>query len=261
MGNFISGAGLRVQNLTDILVTQINDTGLIHAENSMTLPFSVFVDLRLSYYPFPPFQIVSSGGSLTGAEEVSVKFDGVDEQKKDLVCGPAEVIPTRIANGGNTGVFVSYRAICPPFFNATVIPPWTISDANFTFDLSLGPYPLGGQGDTIVAKFTHTNCFQSDVEYRLEQTYISLFQTARFGSWLYSLCPLENITQDPILRCFNYSCQGTFTLPNTYTDQTVTDVQDNIIQGVVFDAVATALDILGIVLEFLILPLAIMKMV
>ena len=69
------------------------------------------------------------------------------------------------------------------------------------------------------------------------------------------MCPREKMIFDEANSCITYVCDGNFQLPTRIGQQRTQDIQENIEQGIAFDATATGLEVIGTCLEFLILPL------
>jgi hypothetical protein len=76
-----------------------------------------------------------------------------------------------------------------------------------------------------------------------------------FDDTFWSYCPKESITFDRNNFCITYICNGTFSLSRSAQRDQQVSVQNNILQSVAFDAAATGLEVVGVCLEFFLMPL------
>ena len=99
--------------------------------------------------------------------------------------------------------------------------------------------------------FNHSNC-GNEISFRRERIFIETLKVAGFSEdKIFSIC---NITYDTLRSCVNYTCNGNFLLPDGYEKSKREAIELQITQGVAIDAIATGVDILGSVMELIILP-------
>ena len=118
------------------------------------------------------------------------------------------------------------------------------------FPSPIGPFQMTGL--TVDFSFNHENCAANHVQFALELDWINSLDDADLGDSLWSICPRELITINHDTQCISYVCDGQFELPSRLSDQQTKDTQEEVIQGVAFDATATGLDLVAMILQIII---------
>lgn len=117
----------------------------------------------------------------------------------------------------------------------------------------VGPFDVGG---TNVLRFNFSTSVCGDsLRYRLQSDWIATIDSSSLGSWVWEICPRSNIQLDPLALCVHYWCNGTFSLPSGIAREQTEAIQENILQGVGFDAAATSLELVSLILETVVMAL------
>jgi hypothetical protein len=219
-----------------------------------------------SAFPFTAWGTVgivlaSSDSLITNhASSIKAEWTFIERLYQVGVCGSSKytlVVQNATTLGvGMTGISINYTPACrgsitqlpdDPAY-APLLPRLVQANNTATFGLSEElPSDL-----TLRFDFTHSNC--GDVtSFRREVDWLTALQSAGLKD-VFSICPYEMIQIDATNNCVNYICNGNFTMLKEVGNAQANDVRDNIQQGIVFDAVATAVDLLGVILELGVLP-------
>lgn len=208
-----------------------------------------------SVFPFAAWQDVTlnwnTGLSVSGARLTTTVVWEYIEILSDF--GTCAVIPP-ISTYHNTtqAIAITVPIACfgvPAPFDL----PYAAQVGALQFPESAAPMAIEGTDLTLRFGFSSTNC-NGELEYRREKDWLETMGSAGFGEWFWSICPREKMVFNDTSNCVTYVCDGTFQLPDQIGQQTTKDIQDNIEQGIIFDAFATGLDVIGTVVEFVLMP-------
>lgn len=233
----------------------------LHTSAPLQLPVALTLTVW-SQYPrvvFQPSMSVTAASSDTSTAvrvanaslAVGLAWSFMESMATNGVCGSMSATAAVAASH----VTVTFRVNCvgtPPVIGA--------SDAASATQLALvsvtQSYPvMTPDGLELRFAFNRTNC-GTVLSYRRERDWLFTLDQAGFST-LYTICPRALMEFDETALCIRYVCNGTFALPDRFGVAQQNAITANVLQGVVFDAVATSLDLLGVVLEYVVLALVV----
>ena len=225
--------------------------------DSLTFPPNLRFTILDEVFPFPSWQRLTFNSTSDvsvpgGVITVTFVWSYFERVVSFGTCGI--IIPQQISHSTASHLAFALLVSCygePDDLPAFSYPPLP---AGMSFPDATGKYTIQGEDLNLMFSFSTTNC-KGELEYRREKDWIATMSSAGLGDWFWSICPREKMTFNDTSRCVTYVCDGSFALPNRVGQQKVQDVQDNIIQGIVFDATATGVDVLGTIVEFCLMPL------
>lgn len=230
----------------------------VHVSGALNLPPGLELVVVGPKYPLVAWQsslsvdLISSSQNVSAPITTAVQWPFMSNMVVQGVCQPVQASTSIV---GTTRIRTTLSATClgaPPSFPV-------VSYVSAASQVSLPPaslgYPIVTADGSLVLRFSfnRTNCATTLVAFRRELDWLTTLEQAGFGSTVFSICPRASMVVDEQALCIHYTCNGDFALPDRFSVAQQTSITQNVLQGVAFDAVATALDLLGVVLEYVVL--------
>merc|ERR1711991_823785 len=110
-------------------------------------------------------------------------------------------------------------------------------------------------------EYDDTRCL-APLDYRIEVAYLRSLMGASLNETFWNLCSTDQISWNDQTHCITYACRGQADLPQSDSSfNTLQQFQDNILQGVLLDAIITSIDLAAILIEYIVLPAVVAKLV
>ena len=238
-----------------------SDRGILHVQSGFEVP-SVLDMKWLAPFPYQTWQqveslLISSGGGLLWTNRsihAVIDWRAVNVAQRFGICSTPgsrrfEVLVDQAA------ARTSYHPACmgSVVSLATERPNAQGSVSGLSFAPVIGPVDL--QLSTLDFHFEHSTCFSNLAIFKRHLDWISTLDSVSFAESVWSICPRHLVRIDLIAQCISYHCNGSMLLSDQVAQEQAQGVQENVVQGVVFDAIATTLDLLGAIFEYVLIPM------
>ena len=257
-GNFVSSNSFSVILPTVRDLTTVQTRGLIHAGGTVKLRESRVAVVGATTATSFSFVVASSDSALPESFWSTVDYDVAEYNKDASRGGCASSFVNLVTTPGSNRATMRYEM--GPCNGTIVTPPSTTPNEAVMKELQ---FDLASDAITVPTNgFAQSNCYGADqYGFELESAYVATLRSASFDTSFWSFCPENAIIVDKTTRCISYVCNGTVTLSRSALRDTNRQIQENILQSIVFDAIATGLEVLAVILEFFVIPLVAFKVV
>lgn len=230
--------------------------GLVHATTALNVSMiAASIGPAVMTLPLPLLPLASCDLAVPRVSSATFVYDWV-ERNKPIACS-ASSVSLVVASARTVSLRYLDSCVVASMTNDSSVPAFALSGTSraLTSSAVVGPFASGGSGPL---GYTQRNC-GSPTQYFLERAWLSTWFSSGVDESFWTMCPKASIVWDDAALCVWYTCNGPATFPTQSATSTLVSVQENIIQGVTFDAVITGLDLIGIVIEFFVMPLVLMR--